>query len=118
MKLPTGVLSGIHDDLRLISTLFFVLHIIVAVTTIFIVLKFFKGFQANPRLQTVTMTLRCVAVDVFHFFIVFITIFASFAVIGHVLFGSDITKFYTLASAFNTGITVLMGEFDWYVELR
>jgi len=117
MKIPEAQLDKIHSDLNRISAVFFVLHIAVALTTICIVVKFFKAFQANPRLQTVTMTLTCVATDVFHFFIVFITIFASFAVIGHVLFGSDITKFYTLAASFNTGFTVLMGEFDWYVEL-
>lgn len=117
MDLKPSQLVTMHDDLKAVAFSFFLLHIAVALTTIFVVVRFFKAFQANPRLQTVTMTLAVVATDVFHFFFVFMTIFASFAVIGHVLFGSDITKFYTLASSFNTGLTVLMGEFDWYVDL-
>lgn len=109
-------LDRFHSDLNRIWALFITLHITVAVTAIFIVLKFFKAFQANPRLQTVTATLQYVYTDTYHFFVIFLAIFSSFAVIGHVLFGADITKFYTIGSSFNTGVTVLMGEFDWYAE--
>jgi len=114
IDLSVSEMDQLHSDLDRIYNVFVALHITVAATAIFIVFKFFKGFQANPRLQTVTATLTWVSTDVAHFFVVFMAVFSSFAVIGHVLFGGDITKFYTLASSFNTGITVLMGEFEWY----
>lgn len=107
----------ILDALMSISDLIFVFHITVAVNTMSIVAKFFKAFQANPRLQVVTKTLTSASTDIIHFFIVFGTIFLSFALIGHVLFGSDIVQFYTIGSSLNTGVTVLMGDFSWYVDL-
>lgn len=118
-KLPLEdiVVEGMRDDMKLIYRLFFALHLSVAATAVFIVLKFFKGFEANPRLQTVTMTLKCVFIDVCHFVVIILPLYASFAIIGHVLFGADILNFYTLGASFNTGITVLMGEFSWYTDL-
>lgn len=35
---------------------------------------------------------------------------------GHVLFGNDIDDFGSIASSFKTGLAVLMGDFDWYVD--
>jgi len=109
--------EDLHSALRLTHSLFLTLHVLVALTTLVIVLRFFKGFEANPRLQAVTMTLKGVAADVFHFLVVFLAVFVCFSVVAHVLFGSDIPKFFTLASSFNTGITVLMGDFTWYTDL-
>jgi hypothetical protein len=117
--LPLGVArtEQLHDSIMLIYTTMFALRISVAITAGFMVLKFFKGFEANPRLQIVRNTLVTVSTDVGHFAVVFVPIFACFAVIGHVLFGQDLNKFHTIGSSFNTGVAVLMGEFSWYTDL-
>lgn len=80
-------------------------------------MKFFKAFGANPRLKVVTDTLVAAAEDIVHFFVVFVTVLLTFVIIAHVLFGSDLEEFYTLASSLNTCFFVLMGDFGWYVEL-
>mmetsp|Transcript_97863 Transcript_97863/g.218392 ORF Transcript_97863/g.218392 Transcript_97863/m.218392 type:complete len:603 (+) Transcript_97863:3-1811(+) len=110
-------LTKLIDLLETSNANFFMLQFVVALNTVSIILRYFKAFKANPWLNVVTETLTSVYSDVVHFMIVFFTVFMSFGVMGHVLFGTDVKEFYTLASSFNTGAMVLMGDFGWYVDL-
>lgn len=94
------------------------LHLIFAANMVAIMAKFLKAFEANPRLKVVSATLTQSFKDIIHFLLVFLTVFLSFAVIAHVLFGGDLVEFYTTSSAMNTGFYVLMGEFTWYVDMQ
>ena len=87
-----------------------------AVVTVGIVLRFFKAFRANLRLNVVTMTLLNAAEEIFHFFIVFFTIFICFATIAHVLFGNDIAEFSSIVQSLKTSFNTLMGDFGWYTD--
>eukprot|EP00927_Polykrikos_kofoidii_P060214 TRINITY_DN5525_c0_g3_i1.p1 TRINITY_DN5525_c0_g3~~TRINITY_DN5525_c0_g3_i1.p1 ORF type:complete len:803 (+),score=140.35 TRINITY_DN5525_c0_g3_i1:58-2409(+) len=116
MSLPTSALDDISTTLEDINSVFFMLHIVVAVNSLTIVFRLFKAFQANLRLRVVTDTFLQAYTDISHFFIVFLTILGSFAVIGHVLFGNDLVEFYDLAASISSSFVVLMGEFDWYVK--
>ena len=79
-----------------------------------IMLKFFKAFQANQRLQLVTNTLLKAGNDIFHFSVVFLAVFLGFALLGHILFGNDFLQFRSFATSVDTCFIVLMGEFGWY----
>jgi len=116
MTLDTRTLDAIKDDLSFISSLFRWLHCAVALNVMSIMMKFFKAFQANPRLQLVTNTLMGAASEIFHFSVVFFAIFVGFALTGHIMFGEDVQEFKDFATSFNTAFTVLMGDFAWYVE--
>merc|ERR1739848_929254 len=48
--------------------------------------------------------------------IVFMVIFASFALVGHILFGQDLPEFMSFGDSMMTSFHVLMGEFGWYAE--
>jgi len=76
-------------------------------------LRLFKTFNAQPRLGVVTRTLSRSANDMAHFGLVFMTIFVSFIVSGHVLFGQDLDDFATFDRAFVTCFRCMMGDFDW-----
>jgi len=117
MQLSESELETVWDELNNIKGWFIVLHIVIAVNTASIVARLFKGFQANPKLKVVMDTLNLAAPDMIHFMIVFLTLFLSFAVIAHVLFGGDLPVFYTTAMSLNTVFFVLMGEFSWFSEL-
>ncbi|CAJ1371336.1 unnamed protein product [Effrenium voratum] len=52
-----------------------------------LILKFFKSFQANPRLDVVVQTINHCSVNVAHFAIVFLAIFLCYAFAGHFLLG-------------------------------
>merc|ERR1719305_1795039 len=97
-----------------ISYLFFTMHIVMGGATVSIMLKFFKAFQANPRLQLVTNTLVRAGSDIFHFLVVFSAVFLGFAVTGHILLGNDLVQFRSFSNSIDTCFIVLMGEFGWY----
>ncbi|CAE7523171.1 pkd2 [Symbiodinium microadriaticum] len=67
-----------------------------------LILKVFKSFQANPRLDVVVQTIVHCSVNVAHFAIVFFAIFCSYAFAGHFLLGHKIRGWSTmLGSLFN-----------------
>jgi len=118
MALSMGQVEEVHNAIRNIRRVYIELHLVFAANVIAIMATFFKAFEANPRLKVVTSTLTRSFNDIVHFMVVFVTVFFCFAVIGHVLFGSDLPQFYTTGTALNTGFVVLMGEFNWYVEVQ
>eukprot|EP00928_Gymnodinium_smaydae_P094689 TRINITY_DN7992_c0_g2_i1.p1 TRINITY_DN7992_c0_g2~~TRINITY_DN7992_c0_g2_i1.p1 ORF type:complete len:844 (+),score=196.04 TRINITY_DN7992_c0_g2_i1:104-2533(+) len=109
--------TAVRQSVETVVTMFVALQIIMAVNVLTIMLKFFKGFEANKRLQLVTNTLVDAATDIFHFSVVFFAIFLTFASIGHLLFGRDISEFSTIGSSIDTAHIMLIGEYGWYVDL-
>jgi len=116
MRLDTDRCGKILDQLTKLRRCYLVVQITMALNTLFVVVKFFKSFNANARLRVVTDTFRIAGEDLIHFGIMFTTIFLPFTIIGHILFGSDIQEFSSITSSINLGITCLMGDFVWYVE--
>jgi len=116
MQLGSGALDAVRADLAHVVRLFFWLHLVMTANVFFIMLKFFKAFQANPKLQLVTHTLTSAAGDIFHFLVVASTVFIGFSLIGHIVFGGDIVAFSSFPRSMNTAFTVLMGDFDWYSQ--
>ncbi|CAD7957645.1 unnamed protein product [Amoebophrya sp. A120] len=76
-------------------------------------MRFFKAFRANPRLNVVTQTILEGSTDISHFAVVFLTIFTAFVLCAQVLFGSRVKQFSTLTRAYNMAFRILMGEFDF-----
>eukprot|EP00440_Ansanella_granifera_P023268 gb/GFBE01025268.1/.p1 GENE.gb/GFBE01025268.1/~~gb/GFBE01025268.1/.p1 ORF type:complete len:974 (+),score=227.42 gb/GFBE01025268.1/:1-2922(+) len=64
-----------------------------------LIMKFFKAFKANKRLDVVIQTLVGSLQDVTHFAIVFISIYLCYAWSGHVFFGYNNDGFSTLLKA-------------------
>merc|ERR550514_1215019 len=76
-------------------------------------LRFFKAYSGQPRLAMVTSTLTRAATDLFHFMIVFMTIFLCYSYSGMFLFGRRVEKFSTATYAVQTCFNMVMGDFDW-----
>jgi len=117
MSLSDTDLEQIETDIASINTLFFYLTVSMGTNAISIVAKFFKAFQANPRLRLVTDTMVRASTDIAHFSIVFLALFLAFSVIGHIYFGSDLVQFSSFPRSINTAFIVLMGDFGWYVDV-
>merc|ERR1719163_1577417 len=64
----------------------------------------------------VTDTMIRASEDLFHFTVVFASIFVGFALLGHLLFGEDLIEFSTYIKSVNTAYECLLGDFGWYVE--
>jgi len=65
-----------------------------------LMLKFFKSFQANQRLNVVIETMTDSMVDVLHFFFSLIMVFACFALSGYILWGYTVEAMGTFGKAF------------------
>jgi len=78
-------------------------------------LRFFKAFRGNPRMNFVLQTMSKASVDFGHFLIIFVMVFVSFVVIGHMTFGGTIDDFSTFGKAVHATFLIMMGfVFDEY----
>lgn len=78
-----------------------------------IVVRLLKAFHSQPRLAAVTRTLEVASVELIHFLIIFMLVFASFAVSGCVLFGRAVDGFATVPRSINSCFLLLLGDIDW-----
>ncbi|CAD7971348.1 unnamed protein product [Amoebophrya sp. A25] len=106
-------LDAVHETSGNIAWLYELLRVFIGIYLLIIMLRFFKGFRANPRLEVVTRTIVDGSSDIAHFFVVFMTIFLAFCATAQTLFGSRLRAFSDLASALNTGFAILLGDFDF-----
>ena len=109
-------LSVMQEELLNIQNWLLSVRVLTCLLTLTVIMKFFKGFRANPRLQIVADALMNSANNIAHFFMIFWTLFSCFAVIAHVLFGNDIVEFASLGNSLEASMSTLMGEFEWYVR--
>jgi hypothetical protein len=92
----TSSAEGIGDTQGILSTM-------IAVYIVVMMLRFFKAFRANPRLNVVAQTMVDGATDIVHFFVVFILIFVAFSVAGQVMFGTKMRDFSSISKSMNMG---------------
>eukprot|EP00928_Gymnodinium_smaydae_P004294 TRINITY_DN11479_c0_g2_i1.p1 TRINITY_DN11479_c0_g2~~TRINITY_DN11479_c0_g2_i1.p1 ORF type:complete len:725 (-),score=64.98 TRINITY_DN11479_c0_g2_i1:90-2048(-) len=116
MNLSIEELDGVNHVLDYISVFSGLLAQSMALNTVSIVAKFFKGFSSNPRLSLVSSTIINASYDFIHFGIVLFAIFLPFVMIGHVMFGRDIPAFGNMMSSVSNAFLVLFGEFFWYID--
>eukprot|EP00931_Biecheleriopsis_adriatica_P115181 TRINITY_DN91004_c0_g1_i1.p1 TRINITY_DN91004_c0_g1~~TRINITY_DN91004_c0_g1_i1.p1 ORF type:complete len:947 (-),score=135.28 TRINITY_DN91004_c0_g1_i1:85-2925(-) len=88
-----------------------------AVYPLVMITKVFQVCAGQPRLALVTSTISQAAVDVVHFGLVFLSVFALFTEAAVLLFGTGLPRFATFTRAADTAFHVLIGDFDWD-ELR
>lgn len=81
----------------------------VTIFTITSMLRFFKAFRANARLNIVTRTIVVAGKDLAHFAIVFLSIFFAFVLMGHLMFGPRVYHFAKLATACDSCVMMLVG---------
>eukprot|EP00927_Polykrikos_kofoidii_P013370 TRINITY_DN15825_c0_g2_i1.p1 TRINITY_DN15825_c0_g2~~TRINITY_DN15825_c0_g2_i1.p1 ORF type:complete len:838 (-),score=126.20 TRINITY_DN15825_c0_g2_i1:58-2571(-) len=117
LSMDSQVTKDMHDALRGLHLWMSVFSGVVAVNSLFVVLKLFKGFQSNNRLKVVTYTLGRASTDIVHFFFVCIPVVIIFALLGHTLFGIDIPEFQSFGSALISCFSVVLGAFKWYTRL-
>ena len=84
------------------------LYILVALS------RLFKGFSAQPRLALVTDTIQAASSDIFHFGLVFSTVFYCFALAGTLIFGREMEQFGTIWNSLTTCWRIVLGDFEWH----
>jgi Ca2+-binding EF-hand superfamily protein len=96
----SDTIAGKHETLRLM----------ILINSFVLLLKFFKAFKANPRLDIVIQTLQASFIDLVHFMFVFITIWMVFALTGYIRFGTYCQEFSSYWRAIMISWRILMGE--------
>lgn len=81
----------------------------VTVFTVTSMIRFFKAFRANARLNIVTRTIIVASKDLAHFAIVFLSIFFAFVLMGHLLYGPRVSQFSRLSTACDSCVMMLVG---------
>lgn len=79
-----------------------------------LMLRFFKNFKTQPRLEMLQKTMTKALQDVLHFMVIFILMYSNCAVGGYVLFGSYIWEWSSPLKAFNTTFRALVGNCDFH----
>jgi len=114
--LPLETLVDLESQLIQGSNGYYMLQIAMGTNVVSIIMKLFKAFGANARLQLVTNTLMKASEDLFHFGVVFGALFIGASLIGHILFGEDMEEFRSFGISINTSFESLLGDFDWYSD--
>lgn len=78
-----------------------------------IMMRLFKSFSAQPRLAVVTQTFVVAQEDLFHFIIVFASVYVCMVVNSLIFFGQDSLDFATFDRAFHSCFRALLGDWDW-----
>jgi hypothetical protein len=81
---------------------------------LFLMFRFLVSFAVQPRLATVTNTLKAVMPDLMHFLIVFFPTFLAYVISGNLIFGRRMENFATIQASFATCFRIIMEcEYDW-----
>jgi hypothetical protein len=110
-------LEALLDDLNSAVFVSQILYFVMALNSVAIMSKFAKSFQCNARLEVVDETVQLAKTDVFHFMVIFWTVFIGYCIAGHLLFGNDMMHFNSMGASINTCFMCLLGDFGWYSDL-
>lgn len=78
-----------------------------------VMLRLFKSFKAQPRLALVTDTMSKAWQDMFHFFIVFLSVYVCMMVNSVLFFGQDVQEFASPPRAIHSCFRAMFGDWDW-----
>lgn len=92
---------------------FFIFQIVLSFYPFALALRYFKAFNAQPRLALVTHTLSNAALDLVHYGVVFFSIFCVYATSAELLFGLNHSDFATFWRSMTSVFRILLGDFDW-----
>lgn len=78
-----------------------------------LMLRLFKSFAAQPRLAVVTETFVEAKSDIFHFMIVFLSVYVCMVVNAILFFGQDCEEFTTFPRAMHNSFLIMWGDWDY-----
>eukprot|EP00929_Paragymnodinium_shiwhaense_P012052 TRINITY_DN11866_c0_g2_i1.p1 TRINITY_DN11866_c0_g2~~TRINITY_DN11866_c0_g2_i1.p1 ORF type:complete len:986 (-),score=265.15 TRINITY_DN11866_c0_g2_i1:256-3213(-) len=82
-----------------------------------IIVRLFKAYGSQPRLALITSTIWSARKDLFHFFVIFFSVYLSFAISGSIFFGRAVQAFGSFDRSLTSCFRILLGDLMWD-ELR
>jgi len=91
---------------------------IAGVVIILNVVRMLKAMDFQPRLGIVTRSLLYAGSDLGHFFVMSGSVFLSYVLMGHLLFGQYIDSFSSVQNSLTTCFALVLGEIDVNGDLQ
>lgn len=105
---------GFYDVAERVTFQLSYIRFLMAQYLLFLMFRFLVSFQVQPRLATVTQTMKAVIPDLFHFFIMFVPTFMAYAISGHLIYGRRLVNYSNMKAAISTCFRMMMEcEYDW-----
>lgn len=79
-------------------------------------LRLIQYMEVHPRVDLIARTVKTAGGDMFHFFMIFLLVFAIMAWLAHWSFGPDKIMFSTFQTSANTCFQMLIGEYPFEDE--
>ncbi|KAG1693682.1 hypothetical protein DVH05_023084 [Phytophthora capsici] len=108
-----GDINNVIDYLMFIADRTVALRVAGALVIALIGLQILNRFRFHPQLNILTRTVKNALKQFGAFFVVFIVIFATFTIIGCMIFGDRAEEFSSLENSMASCINMLFGEFDF-----
>mmetsp|Transcript_137061 Transcript_137061/g.382168 ORF Transcript_137061/g.382168 Transcript_137061/m.382168 type:complete len:477 (+) Transcript_137061:1-1431(+) len=106
--------ARIHAEASGLASFLMSYRVFICWYTIFLILRFFQAFEAQPRMAVVTDTIARSSVDIAHFLAILCAVFLSYAVAGMLLFGHRLLEFSEWYIAVHQCFLIMLGDFDYY----
>lgn len=112
-------LLRIQHSLRAHMNLMETIRDLAAICLLTITARFFKACTQIPRLAMITRTIAVALADLFHFSLIFMSVFTAFAFAGVLIFGTRLEEFSTLSASCQTCLVLLFGapQQDFYTRI-
>jgi len=101
--------SSIEESSEKLGVMMFFSTLFILVT----ILRLFKFFEFQPRMNIISSTVQNSAQDMFHFFVLFFCVFLAFCVMALLLFGPHLINFNDMGRVVQTMGEIMLGEFDF-----
>jgi hypothetical protein len=88
------------------------------INILFVIFRFFKLYKFQDQLRELTDTFSAAWVDLYHFLIMFMLVFAGFSIIGHIMFGQHMFDYSSVIRAFVTQFEMMMNNYDYTAMSR
>jgi len=90
------------------------LRLCIAQYHLLLMMRFFVSFRSQPRLGIVIQTLEVCLLDIIHFLVILVPVYAAYAISGCFIYGRRIEEFATIQGSMGICFKFLMEtEFDW-----
>jgi hypothetical protein len=81
--------------------------------TVILTFRFLKNFITQQKLATFELAFVHSLYDLWHFFLIFMTVLANFVLGGRILFGAELSAWSTLQQSAGSTVRMLMSNFDF-----
>jgi len=112
-------INGSFDTLGVIKTTVArqeMMKLIAYVIVFMCLLRLIQYMEVHPRIDLIARTVKTAAGDMFHFFLIFLSVFSILAWLAHWSFGPDKIMFSTFQTSVNTCFQMLIGEYPFEDE--